>query len=61
MAKARKKGRLVKGLVADSKTGAGHLATGYRNVKGRFGGKPKPRGSVKVQRVGDKWGVFDHS
>ena len=56
---AKRKGKLVKGLTAETKTGAGHMATGYRNKAGRFGGKPKPPGTVKVVRVGNKWGVWD--
>ncbi|MFO7995693.1 MAG: hypothetical protein R6U93_00870 [Dehalococcoidia bacterium] len=62
MAKAKKQGKRVSGLTADTKTAAGHLATGYRNRKGRFGGKPKPPGAVKVKQVeGGKWAVFDYS
>ena len=60
MARRVKKGKLVKGLVAETKTAASDMATGYRNKKGCFGGTPKPRGTVKVRRVGSKWGVFDH-
>ena len=53
------KWKLVPGSIQDTKTAAGHFATGYRNRKGRFGGVPKPRGSVKVAPVGRKWGVYE--
>tara|TARA_Y100000310_G_C20258729_1_gene612621 strand:- start:451 stop:627 length:177 start_codon:yes stop_codon:yes gene_type:complete len=55
-----KKWRLVKHLVGDTKTAAGHYAIGYRNRKGRFGGTPKPPGTVKVKAIGKKWGVFEY-
>ena len=55
----RKRWRMVPHLIADTKTAAGHYATGYRNRRGRFGGKPKPRGSVKVARFGNKWAVYE--
>ena len=54
------KRRLVNGSISATKTAAGHFATGYRNRKARWGGTPKPRGSVKVGRVGKCWGVFDY-
>jgi len=57
----KKRGKRVPGLTADTRTAAGHMATGYRNREGRFGGKPKPRGSVKVKRVKSGWAVFDYS
>ena len=59
MAKLLKIGRLVLGSIHDTKTAAGHFATGYRG--GRFGRTPKPRGSVVVRAVGNKWGVFDRN
>jgi len=52
------KGRLVQGSIHETKTAAGHFATGYRGK--RFGRVGKPRGSVKVQPVGKYWGVFDY-
>jgi len=61
MAKLKKRGKRVPGLTADTKTAAGHYAIGYRNKKGRFGGTPKPSGSVKVKRVKGGWAVFDYS
>ena len=57
---ARRKGKLVPNLIADTKTAAGHYAKGYRNSKRRFGMPAKTRGTVKVERVGDKWGVVDY-
>ena len=59
MAKKKKKWKLVDHLVADTKTAAGYYAIGYRNRRGRFGGTPKKRGTVKVKRVGRQWGVFE--
>ena len=58
MVEKRKMGRLVEGSVHATKTAAGHFATGYRGA--RFGRIGKPRGSVKVQPVGQYWGVFDY-
>ena len=52
------KGRLVADSVYETKTAAGHFATGYRGR--RFGRPGKPRGSVRVERVGKYWGVFDY-
>lgn len=52
----RKHGRLV--MVYETKTAAGHFATGYRGK--RFGRPGKPPGSVKVEPVGKYWGVFDY-
>jgi len=54
-----KVGHLVPSSIYDTKTAAGHFATGYRG--GRFGRTPKPRGSVVVRPVGSKWGVFDRN
>lgn len=59
--KLLKVGRLLPGSVHDTKTAAGHFATGYRNARRRFGGIPKPPGSVVVRPVGEKWGVFDRN
>lgn len=60
MTKERKKRwRMVPHLIADTKTGAGHYAIGYRNTKRRFGGVSKPRGSVKVGKFGSRWAVFE--
>lgn len=51
------KGKLVDGSIHETKTAAGHFATGYRSK--RFGMPGRPRGSVRVGRVGKYWGVFD--
>lgn len=49
--------KLLANSIHETKTAAGHFATGYR---GRRWGRPgKPRGSVKVGKVGKYWGVFD--
>ena len=61
MARLLKVGRLITGSLYDTKTAAGHFATGYRNRRRRFGGTSKPIGSVVVRRVRDKWGVFDRN
>ena len=52
--------KLVNGSVSATKTAAEHFAVGFRNRKGRWGGKPRPRGSVKVGKVGRCWGVWDY-
>jgi len=57
---ARRKGKQIPTLIADTKTAAGHYAKGYRDSKRRRLGLPATRGTVKVQRIGDKWGVFDY-
>ena len=51
------KGKLIEGSIHETKTAAGHFATGYRSK--RFGSPGRPRGSVRVGRVGKYWGVFD--
>jgi len=48
---------LVAGSIYETKTAAGHFAKGYRSK--RFGKTGKPRGSVKVAKVGSYYGVFD--
>ena len=50
--------KLVSGSVYQTKTAAGHFATGYRSK--RFGFPGRPPGSVKVGKVGKYWGVFDY-
>lgn len=50
--------RLVADSVCTTRTAAEHFAHGYRG--GRFGKPKKPRGSVRVDRVGRGWGVFDY-
>ena len=49
--------KLLAHSISETKTAAGHFATGYRGR--RFGRQGKPRGSVKVGKVGKYWGVFD--
>ena len=51
------KWRLLSNSISGTKTAAGHFAKGYRGK--RFGSAGKPRGTVKVGRVGRYWGVFD--
>jgi len=50
--------QLVDGSIYETKTAAGHFAKGYRSK--RFGSPGRPRGSVKVGKVGKYWGVFDY-
>ena len=50
--------RLVSDSVYTTRTAAGHFAQGYRGK--RFGRQGKPRGSVRVDKVGRGWGVFDY-
>lgn len=52
------KRKLVSSSVYPTRTAAGHFAQGYRGK--RFGRPGKPRGSVRVDRVGCGWGVFDY-
>jgi len=59
MAKTKKESKLVPGSLYPTKTAAGDFAKGYRST--RFGRPKRPRGSVRVKKVGKKWGVFDYS
>ena len=49
--------RLVPQSVSETKTAAGDFAKGYR----RAGREMCPRGSVKVEPVGEYWGVFNYN
>ena len=49
--------KLVAHSIYETKTAAGHFAKGFRGKT--FGRLGKPRGSVKVGKVGSCWGVFD--
>ena len=51
-------GKLVANSIYETKTAAGHFAKGYRSK--RFGSLGRPRGSVKVGKVGKCFGVFDY-
>lgn len=51
------KWKLLSNSIYETKTAAGHFAKGYRGK--RFGSAGRPRGTVKVGRVGKYWGVFD--
>ena len=53
------KGKLVDGGIFETKTAAGHFAKGFRSK--RFGSPGRPRGTVKVRKVGKYWGVFDYA
>ncbi|GAI74727.1 unnamed protein product [marine sediment metagenome] len=55
----QKKGKQVSPILFETKTAAGDFARGYRRGTPRT---PKsPRGTVKVQKVGSQFGVFDFS
>lgn len=49
--------KLIAHSIHETKTAAGHFAKGFRGK--HFGRPGRPRGTVKVGKVGKYWGVFD--